>query len=213
MNPSPGRDEMTQSQSDVAGIDPTNIAVVLIDFQNSFCQQGSKPVDDKTSNRRTALRANEFADSASRLGAKIVYTKQILDPDMITPRQRQWAIPENICPKDSWESELFLEPVSGATVVTKYRFDVWQSEEFLNFIEKENPEGFVFAGVELCCCVLFAVLGADERGFRVSVPMDLVSGIDSGTDTYNKAVREYLKLIYGAPDTSEEIIQAWKIRR
>ncbi len=204
---------MTQSQSDVVSINPKNIAVVLIDFQNGFCQKGSNPVDDKTSNRKAALRANEFAASASSLGAKIVYTKQILDPEMITPRQREWAIPENICPKDSWESELFLEPVSGATVVAKYRFDVWQSEEFLHFVEKENPEGFVFAGVELCCCVLFAVLGADERGFRLSVPMDLVSGIDSGNDTYNKAVREYLKLIYNAPDTSEEILKAWRSSR
>ena len=203
---------MTQSQVDVVSIDPHNIAVVLIDFQNSFCLKGSNTVDDKTSNRKAALHANEFAASASRLGAKVVYTTQILDPEMITLRQREWAIPENICPKDSWESELFLEPISGATVVTKYRFDIWQSEEFLHFVEKENPEGFVFAGVELCCCVLFAILGADERGFRLSVPMDLVSGIDSGNDTYNKAVREYLKLIYEAPDTSEEILKAWKTR-
>ena len=95
-------------------------------------------------------------------------------------------------------------------MVTKYRFDIWQSKEFLEFVETEKPDGFIFAGVELCCCVLFAVLGADERGFRISVPMDLVSGIDSGNDTYNKAVREYLKLIYKAPDSSDEVLKAWK---
>jgi len=204
---------MTQSQSDVISINPNNIAVVLIDFQNGFCQKGSNPVDDKTSNRKAALRANEFAASASRLGVKIVYTKQILDPEMITPRQREWAIPENICPKGSWASELYIEPVPGSEVVTKYRFDVWQSEEFLRFIDRTQPDGLVIGGVELCCCVLFAVLGADERGFRLSVPMDLVSGIDSGNDTYNKAVREYLKLIYGAPDTSDEVLKAWNNHR
>ena len=201
---------MAYTQLSVSDIEPKNIAVVLIDFQNSFCQRGSSPVDDKTSNRITALRANKFAAAAHRRGAKIVYTKQILDPDYITSRQHEWAVAENICPKGSWESELFLEPVSGATVVTKYRFDIWQSKEFLEFVETEKPDGFIFAGVELCCCVLFAVLGADERGFRISVPMDLVSGIDSGNDTYNKAVREYLKLIYKAPDSSDEVLKAWK---
>ena len=201
---------MANIQSSVIDIEPANIAVVLIDFQNSFCLQGTGPVDDKTSNRKAALRSNEFATAANRLGSKIVYTKQVLDPDLVTPRQREWAVAENICPKGSWESDLFLEPVSGATVVTKYRFDIWQSKEFLQFVETTKPDGFVFAGVELCCCVLFAVLGADERGFRYSVPMDLVSGIDSGNDTYNKAVREYLKLIYNAPDTSEEILKAWE---
>ncbi len=201
---------MAHTQLSVNDIEPKNIAVVLIDFQNSFCLQGSSPVDDKTSNRITALRANTFAAAAHRRGAKIVYTKQILDPDCITPRQREWAVAENICPKGSWESELFLEPVSGAIVITKYRFDIWQSKEFLEFVETEKPDGFVFAGVELCCCVLFAVLGADERGFRISVPMDLVSGIDTGNDTYNKAVRDYLKFIYKAPDTSDEILKAWE---
>ena len=76
-----------------------------------------------------------------------------------------------------------------------------------------KPDGFVFAGVELCCCVLYAVLGADERGFRYSVPLELVSGIDTGNETYNKAVKEYLKLVYNAPDTADEILKAWQISR
>jgi len=201
---------MTRKQHTVNDMDPKSVAVVLIDFQNGFCHKGSNPIDDKVSNRKAAFRANKFAAAASRLGAKVVYTKQILDPDFITPRQREWAVAENLCPKGSWESELFLKPVHGATVVTKYRFDIWRSKEFLQFVEMMKPEGFVFAGVELCCCVLYAVLGADERGFRYSVPMELVSGIDSGNETYNKAVREYLRLVYNAPDTAEEILKAWE---
>ena len=201
---------MTRNQSNVNDIEPKNVAVVLVDFQNAFCHAKSNTVDDKRSNRETAVRANDFAAAATRLGASVVYTAQILDPDFLSPRQREWAIDENICPRGSWQSELFIKPVPGAKVVTKYRFDIWQSREFLQFIETMNPDGLVFAGVELCCCVLFAVLGADERGFRYSIPLDLVSGIDPGKDSYNKAVREYLKLIYHAPDTAEEILKAWE---
>jgi nicotinamidase-related amidase len=198
------------TQSDVAGLAPEKVAVVLVDFQNGFCHEDADASDNKVSNRKAALRANAFAATASRLGAYIVYTKQILDPEHPTPRQCEWAIPENICPKGSRESELYIEPIPGSTIVTKYRFDIWQSDEFLRFMDRTDPEGLVIEGVELCCCALFAVLGADERGYRVSVPMDLVSGIDDRNETYNRYIRDYFKRIYGAPDTSDEILKAWQ---
>ena len=201
---------MTRSQTTVNDMEPKSVAVVLIDFQNAFCHEESHTIDDKVSNRKAAVYANNFAAAATHLGASVVYTKQILDPDFITPRQREWAVSENLCPKGSWQSELFLKPVPSATVVTKYRYDIWQSKDFLQFVEMMKPDGFVFAGVELCCCVLYAVLGASEHGFRYSVPLELVSGIDTGKETYNKAVREYLKLVHDAPDTAEEILKAWE---
>ena len=201
---------MTRQQTTVADAAPRNVAVVLIDFQNDFCHAESYTVDDKVANRDAAVRANEFAAAAAGLGASVVYTQQILDPDVLTPRQREWAVAEGLCQKGSWESEFFLPPIAGATVVTKYRYDIWQSEEFCQFVETAKPDGFVFAGVELCCCVLYAVLGADERGFRYSVPMDLVSGIDPGAETYNKAVRDFLRFVHNAPETAEDILTAWR---
>jgi len=202
--------KMVRRQTSVNDMDPKSVAVVLIDFQNDFCHQEAHAIDNKVSNREASARANKFAAAAASLGANVVYTKQVLDPDFLSERQREWAINENLCLKDSWGSELFLKPIPVSTVVTKYRYDLWQSKDFLRFIDTKRPEGFVFAGIELRCCVLFAVLGADERGFRFSVPMDLVSGIDSGKETDNRYVREYLKLVYNAPDSAEEILKAWQ---
>ncbi len=201
---------MIREQTTVANAEPSRVAVVLIDFQNAFCHAESHTVDDKVANRAAALRANDFAAVASDLGAEIVYTQQVLDLDFLSPRQREWAATENLCRKGSWQAELFLPTIPNATVVTKYRYDIWQSEEFLQFVEDMQPDGFVFAGVELCCCVLYAVLGADERGFRYSVPMDLVSGIDPGVETYNRAIRELLRLVHNAPETAGDILKAWR---
>jgi nicotinamidase-related amidase len=64
-------------------------------------------------------------------------------------------------------------------------------------------------GVELCCCVLYAVLGAEERGYDYLVAQDLVSGQDPGADTYNRAVREYLRITHGAIDTAQSLLKLW----
>jgi hypothetical protein len=55
---------------------------------------------------------------------------------------------------------------------------VWQSQEFTQLLEARGIDGLVIGGVELCCCVLYAVLGAEERGFRYVAPQDLISGQD-----------------------------------
>ena len=104
----------------------------------------------------------------------------------------------------TWEAELFIEPVPGSVVVTKPRFDVWQSREFLDYLAADPVDGFVIAGVELRCCVLFASFGADEHGYHFVVPQDLVSGLDLGDDTYNLAARHLLVSLLTIDDLMHE---------
>ena len=70
-------------------------------------------------------------------------------------------------------------------------------------------DGFVIAGAELRCCVLFAAFGADERGYRFVVPQDLVSGLDIGDGSYNDTARRLLAELYHAPDTARPLLAAW----
>jgi nicotinamidase-related amidase len=55
-------------------------------------------------------------------------------------------------------------------VVTKHRFDCWQSREFRETLDVHEIDGLVICGVEQVCCVLYAVLGAAERGYHYVVP-------------------------------------------
>ena len=195
-------------QDNLDGLAPEQVVVLMIDFQNAFCNPDSSPLNDKTANEATARRANAFALRASQLGASVVYTREVLDPDRLDARQRRWAEEAPLCAKGSWEAELYLDPVPGSAIVTKDRFDLWRSAEFNDYLAQRRPEGFVICGVELCCCVLYAVLGADERGYRYVVPQDLVSGIDTGATTYNRAVREFLKTVHDAPESFEGVLEA-----
>jgi nicotinamidase-related amidase len=142
----------------------------------------------------------------------VVYTRQVLDLDRLTWRQRRWEEPDGLCAAGSWGAELFVDPVSGADVVVKDRFDTWQSQEFVDVLETRDIDGLVICGVELVCCILYAVLGAQERGYHYLVPRDLVCGQDFGDETDNRAVRDFLatnQADHYVP--SAEILARWAV--
>lgn len=192
-------------------LDPARVAVLLIDFQRDFCgvaESGSGTLN----NARAAVRANEFAAQAAQLGVRVIYSQQVLDVDRLTSRQRRWEANGGLCVAGSRGAELFVEPVPGARVVRKDRFDVWQSREFLDVLDEWDIDGLVIAGVELQCCVLFAVLGADERGFHYAVPQDLVSGIDRCDDSSNPVVRDYFRFAHPSLESARDLLIGWQRR-
>jgi nicotinamidase-related amidase len=191
--------------AELTGLEPERVAVVLVDFQRDFCVP-----EGTTSNAETALRANTFAAAAAKLGARVIYTQQVLDLERLTSRQRRWEQESRLCLAGSEGAELFLPPVPGSRVVRKDRFDTWQSREFLDLLAEWDIDGLVIAGVELQCCVLYAVLGAEERGYHYVVPQDLVSGIDRCEPTSNRVVREYFRYAHPSPDSAEILLAAWR---
>ncbi len=195
---------------EVTRLGPSSVAVVLIDFQNDFCRPPAGASSPASQNAATARRAREFAAEAQALGVHAVYTRQVLDFERLTPRQRRRESSDGLCAAGTVGAELFLSPIPGATVVTKDRFDVWQSEQWLDYLQQHKIDGLVITGVELRCCVLYAVLGADERGYAYTVPLDLVSGVDAGEKSDNEWVRRYLRDVHDAPANSAQLLNAWR---
>jgi hypothetical protein len=87
--------------------------------------------------------SNESARRGSALGAHVIYTRQVLDLSKLTSRQRRWEHPDGLCALGSWGAEPFIEPVRGAHVVSKYRYDVWQSGEFVDLLDVLDIDGLV----------------------------------------------------------------------
>ena len=147
---------LVASEAGFFDLDPRRVAVVLVDFQNDFCSpevfEGEKVTN--TNNTIAAARANSFAAHAHRLGAHVVYTRQVFDTAKLTERQRRTAASDELCAVGSWGAELFIEPISGSAVVVKHRYDCWQSAEFVEYLEAHGVDGLVVCGVELVCCVL-----------------------------------------------------------
>lgn len=204
---------MTAHPKDFLELDPRHVAVLLVDFQNDFCSpdvfDGRPPTN--THNADAAHRANDFTEHAIAVGATVVYTQQVLDLERLSARQRRADEHGETCTKGSWGAELFVEPVAGSHVVIKDRYDCWQNPDLTDLLERNQIDGLVICGVELVCCILYAVLGADERGYDYLIPSDLVSGQDTGDSTDNRAVRDYLR--FNQPrhtiDSASTILAAW----
>ena len=173
--------------NELSKLEPNRVGVVLVDFQNDFCRPPGPDEDpaQTQANADAARRANHFAAEAASLGMRVIYSRQILDLAQLTPRQRRREEHSRLCLAGSDGAELFVEPVAGSRIVRKYRFDLWRSEEFTQALLDWDIAGLIIAGVELICCVLYAVLGADERGFTYVVPQDLVSGMRSSEQVAN----------------------------
>lgn len=196
------------AQTNLDGLAPHEVALLLVDFQNDFCHPDASngPVATNTAKAATAHRANDFAGRVAALGVHIIYSQQILNLSRLTPRQRQWETADGLCREGSWGAELFVTPAPRAIVVRKDRFDIWQSQEFLASLNAHGIRGLIVGGVELRCCVLFAVMGAEERGYQCVVQQDLVSGQDD--DAAIDSLRRYLTLAHGAPSTAQSILDA-----
>lgn len=143
---------------------------------------------------------------------RTIYTRQILDPDKLNPRQRSWEEGSTLCRAGTPGAVLFVEAVPGSRVIHKWRFDIWRSEQFTSQLDAWGIDGLVIGGVELQCCVLYAILGAEERGYHYLVPQDLVSGLDSGGDTYNRAVRWYLSIVHPSLEGCDTLLDRWRHR-
>ena len=138
----------------------------------------------------------------------------MFDPSNLTERQRRTAAAAELCAAGSWGAELFIEPIAGSAVVVKDRYDCWRSAEFVERLETHAVDGLVVCGVELVCCVLYAILGAAERGYCYLVPEHLVSGQDVGDATDNRAVRDWLR--YNQPEhlveDENDILERWTLK-
>ncbi len=156
----------------------------MVDFQNDFCRPSTPDQDpaQTRANAEAARRANAFAGEAARLGTRVIYSQQISDPVRLTPRQRRWERDSQLCLAGSPGAELFIEPVPGSRIARKYRYDIWQSQEFLEALSDWDIDGLIIGGVELTCCVR-ARRGRERQSARrkaSSVTHLLVSGSSAG---------------------------------
>lgn len=65
---------------------------------------------------------------------------------------------------------MYLEPVPGSVTVVKHRFDCWQSTDFVRELQDREIDGLIICGVELVCCVLYAILGLTNGAITTLCP-------------------------------------------
>ncbi len=96
-----------------------------------------------------------------------------------------------------------------AEVIDKSTYAPWGTFAFERSMQRRRPSTLVISGAETDVCVLAAVLGAVDRGYRVIVPTDAIC---SSSDTTHDALltlyqQRFAEQIETA--TAAELLAAW----
>jgi len=205
-------------------IDPKKTLVLVVDLQNDFCHEKSVLNSKNSRNRKYALAVYDFIEKAGKFGVNAAFSQQIFDKSKLTKQQKKYyselvsgkresfgayagkiKIP---CARGSFGAEYFTYNPDKDRLFMKNNFDIWQNKKFVKFLEDNKIETLIITGVEIVCCVLYAIMGAEERGFRSVIPRDLVSGADDGIKEQNELLSVIGKF-YGPVVSSEKILNAW----
>jgi len=191
-------------------MNPKKTLVLVVDLQNDFCHEKSVLTKKNTKNRKCAIAVYKFIEEAKKRGVAVAFTQQIYDESKLTPRQKQYYKKHgNICcKKGSFGAEYYKYQPTNDKMFVKYNFDIWQNKEFIKFLDDKKIDTLIITGVELLCCVSFAVLGADERGFNIVVPKDLVSGVDDSIKQQENMLNT-IGTLYGPVVSSKKILRVW----
>jgi len=99
--------------------------------------------------------------------------------------------------------------VPPAEVIDKRTYSPWSAPELETTLARRGADTLIITGTETDVCVLAAVLGAVDRGYRVVLPTDaLCSSSDTAHDASLTVYRErYGQQVETA--TADEILRVW----
>ena len=209
---------------DFKDLDPKKTLILVVDLQNDFCHEKSVLKRKRSRNKKCAEQVYKFLKYAKKYNIKVAFSQQIFDESKLTAQQKKYygevisgkretfgaykgkiRIP---CAKGSFGAEYFDYNPPKKNLFVKHNFDIWQNKKFNEFLVKNKIDTLIITGVEITCCVLYAVLGAEERGFKIVIPRDLVSGVDEGIKEQNNLLR-IISQSYGPVVSSKGILKIW----
>ena len=100
--------------------------------------------------------------------------------------------------------------VPPAEVIDKKYYSPWMVPQLESSLRRRGADTLIVTGTETDVCVLAAVLGAVDRGYRVVLPTDALC---SSSDAAHDASLTVYRRRYGQQvetATTEEILQAWR---
>ena len=104
----------------------------------------------------------------------------------------------------------FAALVPPGRVLDKLTYSPWVEPTLAQLLEAEKSDTLIISGAETDVCVLAAVLGAVDRGYRVIIPSDAIC---SSSDRTHDALMQLYHERFGQQietASAEEIIAAWR---
>lgn len=187
-------------------VDAKKTAVMVVDMQNDFCNpKGSLFVGPSVEAAIPCIKT--LLDRARGVGIPIIYTQDWHAPD--DPEFAIWPIH---CVRNTWGAEVVeeLKPKPGDIMLRKMTYDSWfkpkTMEDLEDIVKRLNVTHIIVVGTVSHICVMHAVAGAALRGYKVVVPIDCISSIESFKEFSHQFSIFQMKFLYGADITKVDLI-------
>jgi ureidoacrylate peracid hydrolase len=195
-------------------IDPSHLAVLVVDIQNDFCAPdgylGRKYGCDEAANEALAARNVALTDSARDAGALIVWIQAIYDPVYLSaPMLMKAQSKDNDvrCVDGSWGAEFYkVAPKEGDLVVRKHRYSAFSGTSLDNLLRRNGIRTAVVTGVSTNICVESTLREAFNLGYYVVVPRDCVASTNT---ELHEATLKNVEFLIGDVTSSSELIDHW----
>ncbi len=159
-------------------------AVLVIDCQYYMTgirdgEQASYPYSCGAEGWAAVDRMVEILAAARRLGAPVVYTRFVVDPDRSAGNfARKVAVPEgeNVMRPGTHGAEIVAElrPAAGDLVVDKEKSSAFFGTQVLPWLLERRVDTVIVVGGSTSNCIRATVLDASSYNFRTIVPADAV---------------------------------------
>lgn len=168
-----------------------NKALLIIDLQND-CIGDSVVLTYKYYNETEIIQnTNKYIEMSLSKGDKIIYVKQVFDGFIGTLWSKLFVHGKLM--KGSKGSNIYSGIFhENSEQFTKPKGDAFSNKELNDFLVKNQINELVILGIDGEYCVLHTVIGAINRGYKVSVVKDAIGF--KNREKIDKLYKQYLEL-------------------
>mmetsp|Transcript_15750 Transcript_15750/g.19995 ORF Transcript_15750/g.19995 Transcript_15750/m.19995 type:complete len:264 (+) Transcript_15750:101-892(+) len=199
-------------------LDPTETAVVLIEYQNEFTTEGGAlhdAVKDCMAATKTLENSKALVDAAREAGCTIIHVPISFDEGHGEISDNPYGIltgikEGQIFKTGSWGAEIcnIMKPSPGDLIASGKRGLCGFATTNLDFILRQNNcKNVILGGFLTNCCVESTMRSGYELGYRVYTLKDCCAA--TSIEGQNAAF-EYTFGMFSIPKTSNEIVEALK---
>ncbi len=154
-------------------VDPGRSALIVVDMQNDFVQEGGALHVPDAQATLPAIR--RLLESARGAGMKVVFTQDTHDDG-----DPEWDIWPEHARRGTWGWEIVedLRPREGELVIQKVRYDAFYGTHLDHHLRLWGVDTVVLCGTVANICVHYTAASAALRWYDVVVPRDATSALD-----------------------------------
>ncbi len=157
---------------DEVRVDPNRTALIVVDMQNDFVEEGGSLVVPDA--RATVPAIRRLLELARGTGMKVVFTQ-----DTHAEGDPEWEIwPEHVH-EGSWGWRIVeeLEPREDELVIRKVRYDAFYGTHLDHFLRLWGVDTLILCGTVANICVHYTAASAALRWYGVIIPRDATSAL------------------------------------